>query len=196
MSKYLSIDLESTGLDQDCLIVEFAAIPFCTDPQEIRKDLAISFYIKCPPFDEIKQSLNEWVQENMKDVLVKAYQEGIDPQDFRPKMQAYLESTEIKNYFGADERIIIFGKSINAIDLPFLNRDLGWEFMRKYFSHRTNDLTSNVYAWIDMKLLPPECESGSELMKFVGLGDVAHTAFEDAYNTAKMYLDLLKKFSK
>ena len=31
MAKYLSIDLEATGLDENDLIIEFAAIPVCSE---------------------------------------------------------------------------------------------------------------------------------------------------------------------
>ena len=37
--KYLSIDLEATGLAQDDLIIEFGMIPFCTETG-VREDLA------------------------------------------------------------------------------------------------------------------------------------------------------------
>jgi DNA polymerase-3 subunit epsilon len=85
---------------------------------------------------------------------------------------------------------------MSAIDLPFLNRDLGWDFMRKYFVHRQLDLSSVSYTLIDLGLLPENCSSGSKLMEFFDMGEVAHTALEDAINTAKIYLKMLQKFSK
>ena len=37
-------------------------------------------------------------------------------------------------------------------------------------------------------------DSGSNLMNYLNMGEVAHTALEDAKNTAIMYLKLLDKF--
>ncbi len=82
---------------------------------------------------------------------------------------------------------------MNAIDLPFLNRDLGWEFMREHFNHRDLDLSSVARCLIDMELIPAKTASGSELMRFLGLGEVQHTALADAINTAKMYIKLVEK---
>ena len=105
----------------------------------------------------------------------------------------YLTSPEIVAYFGTSDcqKIVLFGKSMNALDLPLLNRDLGWEFMRKYFHHQVLDLSSVVRAFVDKRLLPPETVSGSALMKHLKMGEVAHTALEDAVNAAKIYLQLL-----
>ena len=82
---------------------------------------------------------------------------------------------------------------MSAIDLPFLNRDLGWEFMRKYFQHRQLDLSGLAYGLMDLGLLPAGMESGSGLMRYLGLGHVAHTALEDARNTAIMYFKIIEK---
>ena len=40
---------------------------------------------------------------------------------------------------------------------------------------------------------PAGMESGSAMMNFLGMGNVAHTALEDARNTALMYLKLIAK---
>ena len=69
-----------------------------------------------------------------------------------------------------------------------------FDFMRRYFEHRQLDLSCVAYCLIDMGMLPSECESGSKLMKHLGFGEVAHTALEDAINTAKMYFKLLEKY--
>ena len=83
---------------------------------------------------------------------------------------------------------------MTAIDLPFMTRDLGWEFMRKYFHHRNLDLSGVGYSLIDLGMLPMGMDSGSNMMNYLNMGEVAHTALEDAKNTAIMYLKLLDKF--
>lgn len=190
--RYLSIDIEATGLAEDDLIIEFAAIPFCTKMKTIEEGMGLSFYVKCPSFKELKPKLCQWVIDHNQDLISKASQVGVTQEEFKAKLSAYLQSHNIKSYF-KNEKITLLGKSLNAIDLPFLNRDLGWDFMREHFNHRQQDVSSVAYSMIDMGLLPENCESGSELMKYLGMGSVCHTALEDARNTALMYLKLLKK---
>jgi oligoribonuclease (3'-5' exoribonuclease) len=192
--KYLSIDLEATGLNENCQIIEFAMIPFDTQLKRLEDSLARSVFIHCPSFEDLKDSLDPWVKEHNEKIIRKAHAEGLSLNEFRDFLKKYLESPEVKNYFGG-EKIVLFGKSMTAIDLPFLNRDLGWDFMRKYFHHRNLDLSSIGYSLIDLGFLPKGMDSGTNLMNYLNMGEVAHTALEDAKNTAIMYLKLLDKFA-
>lgn len=191
--KYLSIDIEATGLAEDDLIIEFAAIGLCTEKKEIVQETAFHSYVQCPPFEKLKPRLAPWVVEHNKELIEKAHEQGRSLKDFKEAFTEYLESQTLKDFFRLkdDDKIILFGKSLNAIDLPFLNRDLGFEYMRKYFSHRTIDLSSIAYYLVDSQEIPPECLSGSGLMEYLQLGKVCHTALEDAVHTAQMYLKLL-----
>ena len=190
--RYLSFDIEATGLEKHDLIIEFGMVPFDTDKKELELNLKKHFFIKCPSFEELKPQLNPWVIEHNEQLIIQAHQEGITIENFKQELNNYFSSPEVKNYFG-NKPIILFGKSLNAIDLPFLHRDLGEDFMRRYFSHRVNDLSSFAYNLIDLKVLPPEAESGSWLAQHLGIGEVAHTALEDAINTVKMYFLLLDR---
>lgn len=191
--KYLSIDLEATGLGENCQIIEFAMIPFDTQFRRLEEPLARSVYIHCPSFEDLKPTLDPWVREHNEKIIRKAHAEGLMLSEFKEWLKNYLESPEVRNYFQT-QKIVLFGKSMNAIDLPFMNRDLGWEFMRRYFHHRILDLSSVGYSMVDLGQLPQGMDSGTNLMNHLGMGDVAHTALEDAKNTAIMYLKLLDKF--
>lgn len=190
--KYLSIDLEATGLRQDDLIIEFGAVPFDAVTGEINKNLSFHRFITCPSFEELKPKLDPWVIEHNKELIDTAHTKGLAMQEFKNEFEDYLSSKEIKEYFG-QEKIILFGKSMSAIDLPFLNRDLGWDFMRNHFHHQQLDLSSVVYSFIDLEKIPETCKSGGALSKYVGMGEVAHTALEDAINTADIYIKLKSK---
>lgn len=189
--KYLSIDIEATGLKEHDLIIEFAAVPFDTDSGIIEESLALHHFVKCPSFEELKPRLDPWVIDHNKELIRQAHDEGLTLFNFKMKMEEYLTSKKIVGYFAPEKRLTLFGKSMNSIDLPFLTRDLGWDFMQKYFSHRVLDLSSTAYSLVDMKRLPPSCQSGSGLMKQFGMGDVCHTALEDAVNTARIYLKII-----
>jgi DNA polymerase-3 subunit epsilon len=165
-------------------------VPVDATNSSIEMPLAKHFFIKCPTYEELLPKLESWVAQHNKTLIRQASKEGIPLVKFKEEMISYLESPAIRNYFHK-EKILILGKSLNAIDLPFLNRDLGWDFMRKYFSHRQLDVTSATLKAIDQKLLPSECISGSKLMNFFNMGSVAHTALEDAISTAQIYFKLL-----
>jgi DNA polymerase III epsilon subunit-like protein len=190
--KYLSFDIEATGLNENCQIIEFAMVPFDSEKQIIADEFAFHTFVKCPTFEELKPTLDQWVIDHNEDLIRKANLNGISIQELRNQIKNYCERPEIRKYFG-DGRIVLFGKSMSALDLPFLNRDLGWDFMRKYFHHRNLDLSCVSYSLIDMGKIPTGLDSGEKLMKYLGFGEVAHTALEDAVNTAKMYFALLNK---
>jgi DNA polymerase-3 subunit epsilon len=173
-------------------------VPFCTETKTVAENLARNFTIKCPSFEELLPRLDQWVIDHNEELIRKSHSDGIVMEAFKKELENYLMSDEVKSYFKNDknEKIILFGKSMSAIDLPFLNRDLGWNFMRKHFHHRNLDLSSTANTLIDLKFIPKECSSGSYLMNFLGMGDVKHTALEDARNTALMYLKLLSLYEK
>ena len=193
--KYLSFDIEATGLEENAHMIEFAMVPFDTENAEIKMELSKHFYIKCPSYEKLEPNLNPWVKEHNKELIQKAHSQGIELSLFKKEMEDYLLSSVIKEYFD-NEKVVLFGKSISAIDLPFLNRDLGWEWMNTYFHHRNLDLSCFTLGLIDMGKLEKGMDSGSALMKHFSMGEVNHTALEDAVNTAKMYLKLLENFSQ
>lgn len=196
--KYLSFDIEATGLAENDYIIEFGMVPFCAETGEIAHHLERNWFIKCPSFEELRPRLDKWVIDHNESLINKAHSEGEDIQDFKNLLEQYLHDEEVVKYFGKSEKekIVLFGKSLNAIDLPFLNRDLSWNFMREHFHHQVLDLSSVVRSLCDMKLLPDTCHSGSGLMKHFNMGDVAHTALEDAVNTAKLYLKVMDSLKK
>jgi len=193
--RYLSFDLEATGLEEDALIIEFAMVPFDSDTNVIEYSLERQYYIQCPSFDELKPKLSPWVVEHNEQLIRQAHSKGIPMAKFKQELENYLEDQRVRDFFGND-KIKLFGKSMSGIDLPFMNRDLGWEWMNKYFHHRNLDLSCYCMGLIDMGLLEPGMDSGNYLMKYFDMGEVSHTALEDAINTIKVYLKLLKKFKK
>ena len=190
--RYLSFDIEATGLGERDFLIEFAALPFDASTGDLEESLVWESRIRCPSFEELRPGLNSWVVENNRELIEAAHQEGLTLGDFKNGLTHYLESPPVVGYFGG-KRPVLFGKSVASIDIPFLKRDLGWDWFEQHFSHRQLDLSAVSYCLIDKGLLPVDCSTGSGLMKHLGLGEVAHTALEDARNTAIMYLKLIGK---
>lgn len=188
--RYLSFDIEATGLEENAYIIEFGMVPFDSSTGEMNMELSKHFYIKCPSYESLEPNLNEWVKKHNKELIETAHTKGIDLSDFKAELENYLKSKDVTDYFH-NEKVVLFGKSISAIDLPFLNRDLGWDWMNEHFHHRNLDLSCFTMGLIDMGKLEKGMDSGSKLMEFLNMGDVCHTALEDAINTAKMYLKVL-----
>ena len=105
-------------------------------------------------------------------------------------MEAYFNSSEIVEYFG-DEEIVILGKSMISLDYPLMEKYLGWNFMRKYFTRRTVDVSDIARFLCDQGQLPKGTTSSKELMKYFGMGnDVEHTAFSDCIDMMEIYFKL------
>lgn len=192
--KYLSIDIEALGVAEKDQIIEFAAIAFDANTHAFNEELTFHSYIECPPFEVIRNNLNDWVASNMKSTITAANLRWVPLWRLKEQLREFLNSPKLKEYFWED-KIILFGKSMQWIDMPFLIRDLWFDFVKHYFSHRSLDLTSFVLWLVDMWTLPPECVSGSWLMKYLWMWEVAHTALEDAKNTAEMYFKIISKFN-
>ena len=97
--RYLSIDIEATGLEEHDLIVEFAAIPFCTQAGTLEEELSFHSFLQVPSFAELKPKLASWVLKHNKDLIEKAHREGVDMDEFKQKLEEYLTSPAIKKYF-------------------------------------------------------------------------------------------------
>ena len=191
--RYLSFDLEATGLDDHDYIIEFAMVPFDATEKTIATDLGRHFYISCPSFEELRPKLNPWVVKNNFELINKAHQDGITISQFKQELTTYLTSAKVKSYFNLDggDQIILFGKSLNALDFPLLNRDLGRSWIREHFHHQTLDLSSVAIFLADREDLPQKARKGSGLMEHFKMGEVAHNAMDEAGNTAKIYFELL-----
>ena len=90
--KYLSFDIEATGLEENCLIIEFAMIPFDTELSKLEEELSFETYVQCPSFEELKKDLNPWVIENNRQLIEKAHKEGISLSELKNKLEVYMDS--------------------------------------------------------------------------------------------------------
>lgn len=194
--KYLSFDIESTGLNDNDLIIEIAFVPVDVKNRKIHKKKSFHCYLKCPTFEELLPNLEEFVITHNKELITTANKKGLSKKKFLKKFDQYMNSDFIKEFFG-EEKPNLLGKSVVGIDIPFLIRDFGRdEFLRKYFSHRVLDISSVATLLVEKGILPEGCASSKKLANYFNLGDdVDHTAVSDSVDMAKIYfllLDLLE----
>ena len=193
MAKYLSIDTEATGLEDNTHLIQLAFVPLDSDRGVIAQELGWEIMIKCPSFEELKPNLNAWVIEHNEGLIRKAHSTGVEPKDLKNHVSAYMERAEVKAFFGGD-RPPFLGKSLSALDIPLMQRYLGRAFMDKYFHHHTLDVTCVSRSMVDSGLLPKGCESTTKLLNHFKLRDLSnHTALSDAHDMAVVYLKLLEQ---
>lgn len=191
MPKYLSIDTEATGLEEDTHLIQLAFVPLDPATGVIAKELGWETLVRCPSFEELKPRLNPWVIEHNEGLIRDAHAKGIDPKSLPAAVQAYMEQPGVKAFFGGD-RPPFLGKSLSALDIPLMQRYLGRSFMDKYFHHHTLDVTCVARAMVDSGRLPKGCESTTKLLTLFQIRELSnHTALSDAYDMAVVYLKLL-----
>jgi len=194
--KYLSIDTEATGLHEGALLIQFALVPVDAAREKVLVYLGRELLVHCPTFEELQPTLNPWVLEYNKELIVHANRSGITREKLKENVLAYLNSPEIKELFG-DEKPVLLGKSLSALDIPILTRYLGREFMENNFHHHTLDLTSVAHFLVDAGKLPEGCQSTTELIQHFKIREEAkHTALSDAIDMANIYLHLMQMMKK
>lgn len=192
MAKYLSIDTEATGLEEHCLLIQVALVPVDGSKKLVAESLGKEVLIQCPSFEELKPTLSEWVIQHNEGLIRKAHAEGISPAAFRTWMEDYLTSEPIKTFFGG-ERPLLLGKSLSALDIPLLTKNLGKAFMDKYFHHHTLDITCVGRFLVDAGVLPPGHGSTTQLLKFFNIrSESNHTALSDSLDMGNIYLKLIQ----
>ena len=97
--KYLSIDLEATGLDEDSLIIEFAAVPFDAESLEVESSSSFHTYVQCPSFHKLRPHLSSWVLEHNESLITKAHREGKTLMEFKTELENYLTSQDNPKLF-------------------------------------------------------------------------------------------------
>lgn len=196
MSKYLSIDTEATGLEENCLMIQLAFVPVDTEKRIIEESLGKEILIHCPSFEELKPGLNQWVLDHNEGLIRDAHTNGLSARSLVETVTNYLESEPVKKFFNY-ERMPLLGKSMSALDMPLLTRYFGRPFMEKYFHHHTLDVTCVARGLVDAGVLPTGTQGTTKLMRYFNIrNDATHTALNDAVDMGKIYFGLLDLIAK
>lgn len=159
--KYISIDIETTGLDPEtCQIIEFAAI-VNNDTDEYP---TFHRYIKHPLYYGKPYALS--MHPRIFKELAKG--KGIWPGQLAFEFSMFLKEN------GFDDRITVAGKNFAAFDVKFLEELRDWKKLIK-IRHRVLD-PAILYMRPEDKV-PPNM---STCLERAGLGEVSHTAVGDA----------------
>lgn len=184
--KYVSIDLETTGLDPEtCQIIEFAAVADDLT-QPIEKAKTFQTYVLHETYTgepyalgmhaEIFKKISDWKQEINKDIPVclvsnlmwNFYMFLMNKADYSP-----WEDRKIK--------INVAGKNFNSFDKPFLQRIPNFD--HQIHMHRRVLDPAVLYFESSDEVLPDT----KTCMERAGIeGKVAHTALEDAMMVVKL----------
>src|SRR4051812_34649564 len=96
--KYLSIDTEATGLEENTLLIQFALVPVDVDKRQVLTDLGREVLVQCPSFEELKPKLNPWVIEHNEQLIRDAHAKGIPKEQFPGWLSSYLKLPEVQGF--------------------------------------------------------------------------------------------------
>jgi oligoribonuclease len=192
--KYISIDIETTGLDvKGCQIIEFGAIIEDTQKQlpfekipKFRKLLYFPQYTGEPYALAMHKELFSIIAAKNK-----PENEGkvIDAEDLAEMFAMWLVQNGIAVNTNTPIKINVAGKNFGPFDLQFLNNHFKWKRYIK-ISQRILD-PAILYVDLEIDEALPDL---SECKKRAGLQNitVAHTAVEDAWDVILLIRNKLK----
>ena len=179
--KYVSIDLETTGLDPDsCDVIEFAAVVDDT----LKPDV---------PVDDLPHFRRLVLQDNyggepyalamhadlLREAAGGAHAGTVDPNDLFEAFQQWLIDDARVIPYGAPVKILVAGKNFAGFDMRFLRRLPGaWDGL---FSHRVLDPAMLFTLAEDER--PPSLELCLDRAGFTKA--VSHRALDDARDVVR-----------
>jgi DNA polymerase III epsilon subunit-like protein len=177
--KYVSVDIETTGLNPDyCQILEIGAvIDDLSDQRPLEKLSKFHCYVTHDMIvgDPFALSMHPVILRRIADKEV-----GFDY--YEPALAVERFNAWLSNYPDYPKDLVNFaGKNFAAFDLQFLKCLPDWDNIIKY-RHRIIDPAMLFWRAGD-KSLP----GSKECLKRAGIGgEVAHTALEDAMDVVKV----------
>lgn len=181
--KYLSLDIETTGLSFNCDILEIGCIV-----EDTKKKLPYNELPKYRALFKHSQITGELFALKINSKLIEELCSNSedcdifqDYKDFGTNFRRFLLDN-----FGAN-KIVLAGKNVSGFDLPFMKAKLAGCCTNNYFSHRIIDVGSLYIDWNKDLEIPnlKECKNRANLT-----GEVSHTSLGDAFDV----IQLLRKF--
>jgi DNA polymerase III alpha subunit (gram-positive type) len=181
MINYVSIDLETTGLNPDyCQILEFGAVIY--DGSKYLDDLPIfAAYIINEPVvgDTYALQMNSAILKHIALKDANWSHHYLKPEELAPRFRGFLEN----NGLGSKDKITIAGKNYGTFDARFLEKMPGWNDI---IAWRHRILDPGMLYWnqeVDGYVVPDmkTCQLRAEMPPIV-----QHNAIDDAIDVIKL----------
>ena len=191
--KYISIDIETTGLNHDiCNILEFAAVADDLKTQLPLESLP-TFQIYILQDHYIGEPYALGIHAEIFKKLANWKKTGINvctPADLLPRFHTFLTTSCGHTNGDGPIKINVAGKNFGNFDSKFLEK-LPHHSLLVKFNHRILD---PAILYLDLEKDTDTLPSTETCMKRAGIdGEVKHTALEDALNVVRL---LRKKYPK
>ncbi len=179
--RYVSLDIETTGLGDNCQILQLAAV--LDDTNKLLTDsltfnaLVYDYWYGGEPFalalnHKIFETLSKCKPgdisvHNGKTVLI------LEPHTLIPAFSLWLKEI-------GEEKILLAGKNVASFDLRFLKNMEGWSDVK----HHYRFLDPGNLFLLPTDTIPP---STDECLKRAGIKkEVSHDALDDAYDVCML----------
>jgi len=177
--KYLSIDIETTGLDPEkCDVLEIAFIIEDTEnklPREYCPTLHLFLDNDFYNFEPKALEMNSETMDIIKKLKEKQHYSLCKPGEITEKINSFLFENNI-------DTITLAGANLEGFDMKFLSRFLTKLTLLR-FNRRAIEPAHYFVDWAKDEKLP----SLQECKKRAGIeGDVAHNALDDAWDVIQV----------
>jgi len=176
MRGYVSIDIETTGIDDKSHILQISAVyDDLTSPiSELKTiDLPIKHEVltHCEPY---AMGMNAALLQNMMNKDFKTYSTSSAAKE----LLKFLEEVQQTDDKGRKQKIIMAGKNVASFDIPKLKLFFGSDeqMISKYIHYKTLDVGSLYYDVFKDNV------SLSEINKLTNRAAVSHNALDDAFD--------------
>lgn len=181
MRGYVSIDIETTGIDDKSHILQISAVydDLKSPISELKKiDLPIKWDVltHCEPY---AMGMNAKLLQNMMDKDFRTY----TPFDAADALIGFLLDVQETDEKGRKQKIILSGKNVASFDIPKLKKFLsevggfyGSDQFNKLIHYKTLDVGSLYYDVFKDNV------SLSEINKLTNRAVVSHNALDDAFD--------------
>jgi oligoribonuclease len=177
--RYISIDIETTGLEEERdQIIEIGIVEENTkEEKEIKELKRFHCYVENKRIEGNAYAIGMNAEKIKRISKREPGFNYLKPEEVVDSIKEWLKEIGYKE----NERIVIAGKNVGIFDLQFLKRLKGWE-EELNIHHRVLD-PGMMYLDIE-DLVPPNL---SECKVRAGLeSEVSHTAIEDAIDVIKL----------
>ena len=179
--KFISIDIETLGLNVDAPIIEVGAV--CADSTTQTILSTFHTYVFHPTYDNC-----EPYAMSMHPLILRRIADREEPYTYCAirNLTKHFRNWSC-DFFPQGEPITFAGKNVASFDLPMLERQA--KFNQLHYHHRTLDPGSMFWTHLDMRV-----PGLMQIIEREGLeAEVTHTALDDAHAVVQAIFRFVRK---